>query len=236
MDEQGTQEPPQQIVFAAAAHTAPPCVAAGAAPSVVSNDVFEHNWRVFTMGQLDGLDWTNVIAAGGAVLACATTDPPPAEASSAEAAAEVKRRTQLLLSQAGQVDESLSSSPAFMPFHGTESHRPRATLTSFSMALAIRRRRWPKCNQSLLSFGATPQSAEGQSTPRAQPRRGAPTLRLISLRGHGCCCVTVCFFLHHLAVRRIVLLWPRSLLTPYGHRSCVIVSAAARSSPPIPTA
>ena len=37
---------------------------------------FRKNWRIFTMGQLDGLDWTGVVAAGGGVLACATTQPP----------------------------------------------------------------------------------------------------------------------------------------------------------------
>ena len=41
----------------------------------VSQWQFQTNWRIFSMGQLEGLDWTGVLVAGGAVLACATTQP-----------------------------------------------------------------------------------------------------------------------------------------------------------------
>lgn len=39
-------------------------------PTVVSQETFFSNWRLLTNGILDGIDWSNVLAAGGAVLAC----------------------------------------------------------------------------------------------------------------------------------------------------------------------
>jgi len=39
-------------------------------PSVLLKEDFLKNWNQFTGGILDGLDWTNVFAAGGAILAC----------------------------------------------------------------------------------------------------------------------------------------------------------------------
>ena len=41
----------------------------------VSREQFMSNWHIFVLDQLEGLDWTGVVAAGGAVLACATTQP-----------------------------------------------------------------------------------------------------------------------------------------------------------------
>lgn len=39
-------------------------------PSILPKEDFLKNWNQFTGGILDGLDWTNVFAAGGAILAC----------------------------------------------------------------------------------------------------------------------------------------------------------------------
>jgi hypothetical protein len=82
------------------------------APCFVSAEQFAANWRVFTMGQLEGLDWRGVFAAGGAVLACATT--PPRQPRAADAA-----RTAQLLCRAGinRIDPSLRDAPAFLSFH-----------------------------------------------------------------------------------------------------------------------
>ena len=35
----------------------------------------QNNWRCFTDGSLDEMDWSNVVAAGGAPLACMTLSP-----------------------------------------------------------------------------------------------------------------------------------------------------------------
>lgn len=45
-------------------------------PSAVTDQgAFEQNWRAFSDGSLEGLDWTNVVAAGGAPLACLMPSP-----------------------------------------------------------------------------------------------------------------------------------------------------------------
>jgi hypothetical protein len=44
----------------------------------VGQEQFLANWRSFTMGQLESLNWDGVLVAGGAILACATTQPQPA--------------------------------------------------------------------------------------------------------------------------------------------------------------
>lgn len=102
----GDPLPADQVIFQ------PPAASSDGSPgpAVVSREQFEHNWRVFTMGQLDGLDWRNVFAAGGAVLACATVSPPTAAPNQA--------LIQKLLSHAGTVDPALSGSPVFLAFHG----------------------------------------------------------------------------------------------------------------------
>lgn len=86
-------------------------------PLVVSREQFERSWRVFTMDQLDGLDWTGVIAAGGSVLACATTPQPPAPAAGSEDAERIAARTFALLQRTGRVDLALSADPMFLAFH-----------------------------------------------------------------------------------------------------------------------
>lgn len=48
-------------------------------PTVVSQETFLSNWRLLTNGILDGMDWSNVLAAGGAVLACALPGFTPGE-------------------------------------------------------------------------------------------------------------------------------------------------------------
>ncbi|KAJ3343037.1 hypothetical protein HDU93_000207 [Gonapodya sp. JEL0774] len=45
-------------------------------PAVVSRDEFNTNWRTFTEGSLQYLDWSNIFAAGGAVQACLSPLPP----------------------------------------------------------------------------------------------------------------------------------------------------------------
>jgi hypothetical protein len=40
--------------------------------AIVSRDEFLTNWKDFTKGMLDGLDWNNVFCAGGAVLGTQT--------------------------------------------------------------------------------------------------------------------------------------------------------------------
>ena len=47
--------------------------------SIASRDEFVKNWRTFTLGRLDRLNWTGVVAAGGAVAACALPVPKWAE-------------------------------------------------------------------------------------------------------------------------------------------------------------
>ena len=76
---------------------------------------FAHNWRVFTLDALAGLDWGGVVAAGGSVLACATTDAPPGPLTgrSRDAARQLLCRAKM----AG-VDTALTSSPAFLELHG----------------------------------------------------------------------------------------------------------------------
>jgi len=39
-------------------------------PALVDSATFQRNWALLTNGLLDGMDWTNVVAAGGSVLAC----------------------------------------------------------------------------------------------------------------------------------------------------------------------
>jgi hypothetical protein len=38
--------------------------------AIVGKDEFLKNWKEFTQGCLDGMNWANVFAAGGAVLGC----------------------------------------------------------------------------------------------------------------------------------------------------------------------
>ena len=98
----------------------PPLVAP--VPTLADAAIFESNWDVFTMGQLRGLDWSNVVCAGGAVLACSTTIPPPPTDPDAAKAA-----TAQLLCRAGKVDEALSGHPAFLAFHGRDAPGGLAT-------------------------------------------------------------------------------------------------------------
>lgn len=47
--------------------------------TVVPQEKFFSNWRLLTNGILDGMDWSNVVAAGGAVLACVLPGFSPEE-------------------------------------------------------------------------------------------------------------------------------------------------------------
>jgi len=80
---------------------APPGPAQGHA-AVVGVRKFRSNWDVFTMGQLEGLDWTNIVAAGGSVLACATIGAPPPPTASA-----ASLRPLLLRTKPSQIDQDL---------------------------------------------------------------------------------------------------------------------------------
>jgi hypothetical protein len=42
--------------------------------SIVAKEVFDKNWKEFTQGCLDGLDWKNIFAAGGSVLGCLSSN------------------------------------------------------------------------------------------------------------------------------------------------------------------
>lgn len=69
---------------------------------VVGVRKFRSNWDVFTMGQLEGLDWTNIVAAGGSVLACVSIGAPPPPAASA-----ASLRPLLLRTKPSQIDQDL---------------------------------------------------------------------------------------------------------------------------------
>jgi hypothetical protein len=102
--------PPEQLVFRGGAPRA--------AGAFVDAAQFAHNWRVFTLDQLAGLDWRGLVAAGGSVLACATTDAPAAPLG-------VRGRdvTRQLLCRAklGGVDPALTASPTFLDLHGRDA-------------------------------------------------------------------------------------------------------------------
>lgn len=75
---------------------------------------FARNWRVFTMDQLEGLNWDGVIAAGGSVLACATLQPSgPLAGRSLQVAQQLLCRAKLK-----GVDPALTTSSAFLELHG----------------------------------------------------------------------------------------------------------------------
>jgi hypothetical protein len=94
------------------------------APALVSAAEFAHNWRVFTLDQLEGLDWRNLLAAGGSVLACASTTR-----AAAPPAAAAKKATKQLLCRAQMhgVDAALTASPAFLAYHGRDAPGSLAT-------------------------------------------------------------------------------------------------------------
>ena len=62
--------------------------------AVTARDAFVANWRCFTDGALDDLDWSNVFCAGGAPLACATPHPKE-EAGDGASLTEDERRAWL---------------------------------------------------------------------------------------------------------------------------------------------
>ena len=102
------------MVFRAPRNTA----ASAGGSAFVDAAQFAHNWRVFTLDALTGLDWGGVVAAGGSVLACATTDAPPGPLTgrSRDAARQLLCRAKV----AG-VDAALTSSPAFLELHGRDA-------------------------------------------------------------------------------------------------------------------
>ena len=91
----------------------------------MSDAEFRRNWRVFTLDQLEGLDWRGLVAAGGAVLACATTHVP----ASRPTAEEIKVTKQHLCRAplGGAVDAALIAPPAFLAFHGRDAPGGLAT-------------------------------------------------------------------------------------------------------------
>jgi hypothetical protein len=91
---------------------------AAGAPAFASQAAFERNWRVTTWGQLDGLDWNNVIAAGGAVLACAMSGGGE-NASDADAAS---MRQHLCRTPPAFMDAELTSDAhTFLSLHGRDA-------------------------------------------------------------------------------------------------------------------
>lgn len=90
---------------------APP---AGSLSAVGASD-FAASFAVFTMGQLAGLDWANVCAAGGAVLACATLPPAAATLKSPPLAVA---RLLCRVPREVRVDPALSRDPRFLALHG----------------------------------------------------------------------------------------------------------------------
>ena len=107
-------------------------------------------WRVFTCGSLDGLDWSNVIAAGGAVAAVATT----AANGSGKVAAAVKKANKALCAHAAgkPLPDSIIASPLFSEFHGrgAAGGLERSDVDLFIYGLTP-----PKAAEKLLQIGAT---------------------------------------------------------------------------------
>jgi hypothetical protein len=60
--------PHPHLLFAADGH--PPLATVDSVPAMVDRATFTARWRRFTLGLLDGWDWSNTVAAGGAVVYC----------------------------------------------------------------------------------------------------------------------------------------------------------------------
>jgi hypothetical protein len=83
----------------------------------VGQEQFFANWRSFTMGQLEGLNWDGVLVAGGAILACATTQPPAARRYGDRIIVKHLLRQQPDVVQ----NNALEQTPEFMALHAPDS-------------------------------------------------------------------------------------------------------------------